>query len=49
MGNNTVLCALGVRYKFGYRVESRGSGAENKPVTARTFIDFRGPKALLDN
>src|SRR6516162_2664641 len=31
------------------RVESRGSSAENKPVTARTFINFRGPQALIDN
>ena len=31
-----------------YRVESRGSGAENKMVTARTFIRFRGPQALRD-
>ena len=31
------------------RVESRGPGAENKPVTARAFIHFRGPKALLDS
>ena len=30
------------------RVESRVPAAENKPVTARAFIHFRGPKALLD-
>jgi len=30
------------------RVESRGPGSENKSLTARTFIHFRGPKALLD-
>jgi hypothetical protein len=30
------------------RVESRGLDAENKPVTARTFINFRGPQALND-
>ena len=26
------------------RVERRDPGAENKPVTARTFINFRGPE-----
>src|SRR5215469_3112555 len=31
-----------------YRVESRGSDAENKLVTARTFMRFRGPQALTD-
>jgi hypothetical protein len=25
------------------------ASAENKSVTARAFIDFRGPQALLDN
>ena len=28
------------------RVESRGLSAENKVVTDRTFISFRGPQAL---
>ena len=31
------------------RVESHVPAAENKPVTARAFIHFRGLKALLDN
>jgi hypothetical protein len=30
------------------RVESRAPRAENKPVTAGTFINFRGPQALKD-
>ena len=30
------------------RLESRAPRAENKPVTAGTFIDFRGPQALKD-
>jgi hypothetical protein len=29
-------------------VESRRPVGENKSVTARTFINFRGPQALLD-
>jgi len=29
-------------------VESRDLGAENKAVTDRTFMKFRGPKALTD-
>ena len=30
------------------RVETRSLGAENKSVTARTFIHFRPPQALKD-
>ena len=30
------------------RVESRGLCGENKVVTERTFINFRGPQALSD-
>ena len=28
-------------------LESRGSGIENKRVTGKTFIRFRGPQALI--
>ena len=31
-----------------HRVESRGLCGENKVVTERTFINFRGPQALSD-
>ena len=33
--------------QFGiHRLESRGSRVENKRVTGKTFIRFRGPQAL---
>jgi hypothetical protein len=60
VGNNTVLCALGVRYKFGTgskdvwsnhsRPENKGLGAAaGRLLYCTAFMRFHGPKALKDN
>src|SRR6516162_9988213 len=45
----TQHCMLRSSVQIRYRVESRGPGAENTPITDGTFMNFRGPQALNDN
>ena len=46
MENTFLLTSLLIGHS--YRVESRGSDAENKLVTTRALMRFRGPQALTD-
>jgi hypothetical protein len=46
--NKELIDAVAELKRRNPSLESRGSGIENKRVTGRTFMRFRGPQALKD-